>query len=99
MTLKQFFAQDKTITGIVAGLASEAGFAAVLALGLLVAGEPIGAHLRWFGGMFIPILLVLRYYAKGQNHLRVVKTLIVVLFVTFIAFMAYMLKARIIVFQ
>ena len=64
-----------------------------------VAGEPVTAHLRWYGGMFIPLILVLRHYAKGRDHLRVTKTLIVIFFVTFIAFISYMLKARIIVFQ
>ena len=87
------------MTGIVAGLGSELGFVLVLAAGLLIAGEPVGNHLRWFGGMFIPLILVLRHYAKGREHLRVVKTLIVVFFVTFLAFIAYMLKVRIIVFQ
>ena len=98
MSIKSFFAQDKPLVGIIAGLGSELGFVVALAAGLLLAGESIGAHLRWFGGMFIPLILVLRHYAKGQGHLRVVKTLIVVLFVTFLAFIAYMLKARIIVF-
>lgn len=97
--MKKFFAQDRVMTGLVAGLGSELGFVVVLAIGLIVAGEPVGSHLRWFGGMFIPLILVLRHYAKGREHLRVVKTLIVVFFVTFIAFIAYMLKAKIIVFQ
>ena len=97
--MKKFFAQDKVLTGIVAGLGTELGFVLVLAAGLLIAGEPVGAHLRWFGGMFIPLILVLRHYAKSREHLKVVKTLIVVFFVTFIAFITYMLKARIIVFQ
>lgn len=97
--MKKFFAQDKVLTGIVAGLGTELGFVLVLAAGLLIAGEPAGAHLRWFGGMFIPLILVLRHYTKSHEHLKVVKTLIVVFFVTFIAFITYMLKARIIVFQ
>ena len=97
--MKKFFAQDRVMTGLVAGLGSEVGFVVVLVVGLLIAGEPVGSHLRWFGGMFIPLILVLRHYAKGREHLRVVKTLIVVFFVTFIAFIAYMLKAKIIVFQ
>lgn len=99
MNLKNFFSKDKISTGIIAGLGSELGFIIVLSAGLIIAGEPIDAHLRWFGGMFIPLILVLRHYAKGREHLKVVKTLIVVFFVTFIAFITYMLKARIIVFQ
>lgn len=99
MSIKSFFNQDKVVTGIVAGLGSEVGFVLVLAAGLLIAGEPLGNHLRWFGGMFIPLILVLRHYAKDRSHLCVVKTLIVLFFITFLAFIAYMLKARIIVFQ
>ena len=99
MTLREFFNQDKPATAIVAGLGAELGFAVALTAGLLIAGEQVGDHLRWYGGMFIPLILLLRHYAKGRTHLRVVKTLIVVLFVTFLIFIACMLKARIIVFQ
>ena len=97
--MKKFINQDRIAVGIVAGLGSELGFIVVLAIGLLIAGEPIANHLRWFGGMFIPLILVLRHYAKGREHLHVVKTLIVVFFITFLAFIAYMLKANIITFQ
>ena len=100
--MKKFFAQDKTIVGIVAGLGSELGFCLALAVGLLIAliaGEPIMAHVRWFGGMFIPLILVLHHYAKGGKQLRVTKTLIVVLFVTFLAFMIYILKTKALVLQ
>ena len=95
--LKNFFSQDRPLVGIVAGLGSEVGFCLALALGLLIAGEPIGAHIRWFGGMFIPLILVLHHYARKREQLKVTKTLIVVLFVTFLAFMIYLLKARILV--
>ncbi|MBP3740490.1 MAG: hypothetical protein J6I41_05180 [Bacteroidales bacterium] len=97
--MKKFFAQDKTIVGIVAGLGSELGFCLAMAIGLLVAGEPIMAHVRWFGGMFIPLILVLHHYAKGGKQLHVTKTLIVVLFVTFLAFMIYLLKTKALVMQ
>ena len=97
--MKKFFAQDKPIVGIVAGLGAELGFCAALAIGLLIAGEPISTHIRWFGGMFIPVILLLHHYAKRREQLRVTKTLIAVLFVTFIAFMIYLFKARIMVLQ
>ena len=95
--IKKFFAQDKVLVGIVAGLGSEVLFCLLLAIGLMVAGEPIAAHIRWFGGMFIPLILVLHHYARRREQLKVTKTLIVVLFVTFLAFMIYLLKARILV--
>ena len=95
--LKKFFSQDRPLVGIVAGLGAEAGFCIALAIGLLIAGEPIGAHIRWFGGMFIPLILVLHHYSRRREQLKVTKTLIVVLFVTFLAFTIYILKARILV--
>ena len=97
--MKKFFSQDKVAVGLVAGLGSELGFVLVLTVGLLIAGEAVGDHLRWYGGMFIPLILVLRHYAKSQQYLHVVKTLIVVFFVTFLAFIFYMLRSRTIVFQ
>ena len=57
------------------------------------------AHMRWFAGMFFPLILVLHHYAKGRTQLRVTKTLIVVFFVTFLAFMIYLLKSNTIVLQ
>lgn len=97
--MKKFFAQDKPIVGIVAGLGSELGFCLAFAIGLLIAGEPIMEHVRWFAGMFFPLILVLHHYAKGRTQLRVTKTLIVVFFVTFIAFMIYLLKTKALVLQ
>ena len=97
--MKKFFAQDKIIVGLVAGLGAELGFCLALALGLMIAGEPLMAHVRWFGGMFIPLSLVLHHYAKGRTQLRVTKTLIVVFFVTFLAFMFYILKTKALVLQ
>lgn len=97
--MKKFFAQDKVIVGIVAGLGVELGFCIALAVGLLIAGEPIMTHVRWFGGMFIPMILVLHHYAKERTQLRVTKTIIVVFFVTFLAFMFYILKTKALVLQ
>lgn len=97
--MKKFFSTNSILTGIVAGLGSELLFCIVLALGLVIAGEPIGEHIRWFGGMFIPMILVLRYYAKRRELLTVTKTLIVVFFVTFLAFMVYILGNNLITFK
>lgn len=97
--MKNFFAQNKVIVGIVAGLGAELSFCLALAIGLLVAGEPILAHIRWFAGMFFPLVLVLHHYAKGRTQLRVTKTLIVVFFITFLAFMIYLLKSNTLVLQ
>jgi len=97
--MKKFFSQDSILTGLVAGLATLAGYCLLLVAALLVAREPVDRHLRWFGGMFIPLLLLLRYYAKRQAQPRVTKTLATLLFVAFIAFMFFMLNAHIIVLK
>lgn len=92
--MKRFFTQNKIAVGLVAGLGSELLFCLLLAAGLLLAGEGIADHIRWFGGMFIPILLILRAYAKSRQYLTVTKTLIIIFFVTFIAFMFYLLSTH-----
>ena len=85
--MKQFFSQDKVIVGLVVALGSAAAFCLLLTAGLLIAHEPIMAHLRWYGGMFVPMVLLLQHYAKRKELLTVTKTIIVTLFVTFIAFL------------
>lgn len=92
--MKHFFSQDKIVVGLVAGLGSELFFCLLLATGLLLAGEGIADHIRWFGGMFIPLLLILRTYAKSRQHLTVTKTLIITFFATFVAFIFYLLRSR-----
>lgn len=97
--MKHFFAQDKIVVGLVAGLGSELLFCLLLALGLTIAGEPIAAHIRWFAGMFVPVILLLHHYSKRKTQLNVVRTLIVVFFITFLAFMIYTLRTGIITIQ
>lgn len=97
--MKKFFEQNKVIVGLVAGLGSMLGFAVALTAGLMIAGEPISAHIRWYGGMFIPLLLVLRHYAKHREQLNVTRTLIMLLFITFLAFMIYLLQSRTLTLQ
>jgi hypothetical protein len=83
---RQFFSQDKISVGLIAGIGSMAVVALLLTVGLLIAEQPIATHLRWYGAIFIPLLLLARYYAKQQLAL-VTKTLFVLLFLFFIAFM------------
>ena len=92
--MNNFFKQDRYIVGVVAGLGCEILFAVLLWIGLTIAGEPVMPHIRWFAGAFIPMILVLRYYAKRKVQLRVTKALIVTFFVTFIGFMAYLLSTK-----
>ena len=97
--MKKFFHQDKVVVGIVTGFGSELLLALLLTIGLLIAGESPLGHIRWYAGVFIAPLLLLRYYSKKKEWLNVTRTLIVVLFATFVAFMFYLLKAHIIVYK
>lgn len=83
---RQFFHQDKASVGLLVGLGSMAITALLLTVCLLVAKEPINAHIRWYGAIFIPLILLIRYYVK-QRLSVVTKTLFVVFFLFFIAFM------------
>jgi hypothetical protein len=83
---RQFFHQDKVSVGLLVGLGSMAITALLLTVGLLVAEEPIDAHMRWYGAIFIPPILLIRYYVK-QRLSVVTKTLFIVFFLFFIAFM------------
>ena len=97
--MKKFFHQDKVIVGLVAGLGSELLLALLLTFGLLIAAESPAAHIRWYAGVFIGPLLVLRYYSKQKSWLSVTRTLIVVLFVSFVAFMYCLLRMHLIVYK
>ena len=93
----KFFKQDTVWIGLVAGLGS------LLAGGLLVAvvfaltGIAWEEHARWFGFAFLPLLLILRTYAKRKEQLTVTRTLITVLFVTFLAFMVFLIKNHLLI--
>ena len=97
--MKHFFQQDTVTVGLVAGLGSMLLFCLLLATVLQLTGMGLGGHERWFGGMFIPLILILRAYAKGREHLTVTRTLIVTFFITFVAFMAWLLSAHLLVLK
>lgn len=80
------------IVAALATLGSELIVALLLWAGLKIAGISPSEHLRWFGGCFVPPLLLLRYYAKSGTMAMSTKAAIVVLFVTFILFMFFVLK-------
>lgn len=91
--MKHFLQQDTIAVGLVTGLGSIAVLALLLTAGLMIAGEPPTAHLTWYAGCFVAPLLIMRYYIK-QQHITVVKTIIVSLFITFIAFMFLLFKTH-----
>ncbi len=91
--MKKFLSQDKISVALVTGLGSIVLTGLLLSVGLLIAGEQPEAHLSWYGAVFIPLILIVRYYIK-QQRLLVTKSLFVILFVTFIAFMALLFSTH-----
>ena len=87
-----YFKQNDYKTGVIAGLGTEVLTGLLIWLGLVIAQEPVMPHLRWFGGIFIPILLILRYYAKKNSYEKTCKALIVTFFLTFLIYIALVLK-------
>ena len=90
---KRLLERDTIATGLLLGLGAIIATAALLTLGLLVAGQPLGSHLRWYAACFVPPLLLLRYVIKLQC-ITITKTLIITLFLTFIPFMAYLIRSN-----
>ncbi len=91
---KAFFAQDNVAVGLVGGLGSMAAIVVLLWIGLIVAGEPVETHMRWFAVGIVPPLLLRRFYVKNRRPPTVVKTLITLNFVAFVAFMAFLFKGN-----
>lgn len=91
--LKEFFLKDSIATGLLTGLGSLLLMALLLTAGILIANEPVDAHLSWYAGCFIPPLLIMRFYIKLQKTVTV-KTIMVLLFVTFIPFILFLFKTH-----
>lgn len=94
--LEKFFHRNSITTGIVAEIGSQILFALILFVILVIVGEQPTEHIRWFGGAFIPGLLVVRYYAKKKEYLLTTKTVITSFFVTFILFVFILFKFHLI---
>ena len=57
--IKERLFRNTVGSGLLLGLGSMAATAALLTLGLLIAGMPLGEHLRWYAACFIPYLAFL----------------------------------------
>lgn len=92
--MEKFLHKDSWTTGIVVGLLSEA-LTGLLLWGICAAlTVPLRDHLSWLGVVFIPVLLILRYYTKNVRHLNTTKSLITVLFVTFVLYMYLLISTH-----
>jgi len=92
--MADFFKREGILQGIILATGSEILAAALLYVGLLVAGIPAETRLRWFAVCFVAPLLLLRHIAKRKDKTMTMKTIIVILFVSFVAFMFLLLKTK-----
>lgn len=90
--IRRFFLQDKISVGITAILFSELLCAIVIWVVLTLLGMAPFANYNYWVLVFVPALLVMRYYMKQRNYLTTTKSAIVTLFVTFLAYMAYFIR-------
>ncbi|MBQ6237605.1 MAG: hypothetical protein IJK07_05255 [Bacteroidales bacterium] len=95
--MKTLIKKDTIGAGILLALGSEAVTALLLTVGLLLAGLPVGDHIRWYAVCFVAPLLLLRHCAKKGDTPMVTKTVIVVFFVTFIIYMYLLFRFKAIV--
>lgn len=95
--MKKFFSQDTVWVGLVVGLGSLLLSGLIVTTVFMATGLSWEEHARWLGISFIPLLLILRTYAKRKEQLTVTRTLITVLFVTFLAFMVFLIKNHLLI--
>ena len=95
--MSDFLKSDTVARALLLSVGSMALAAVLLWVGLLIAGQPVAAHIRWFGICFVPPLLILRHFAKRKDALVTTRTIIITLFVAFIAFIFYLLRTNAIV--
>ncbi|MCR4659877.1 MAG: hypothetical protein K5650_06235 [Bacteroidales bacterium] len=92
--MSNYLKQDRYDVGIVLGIGSLAIALALVVVGLTIGQVQVADNLRLFGLAFIPLILILRHYAKRKEQPKVTKALIVVIFASFIAFMALIMSTK-----
>lgn len=96
--MKKLLNRNSIAFGVLVVLGLEALVGVLLWLGLMVFGQPVQDHLRWFAVAFVAPLMLLRYYAKEKLYPDTLKAVVTTLFVTFVLFMWYLLKYKYITF-
>lgn len=91
--MMNYFKQDNKIVGTLGVLLSEIITLGVMLAGLLLANISIEEHIKWFAIIFVPGLLVVRYYMK-QKFLIATKSAIIAFFLTFVIFMTLLIKSH-----
>lgn len=92
--MKKLFQQNSVYIGILAELLSIVVPAVLLYVVLLLLNITPMSRIRWFAGVFIPGILVVRAYAKKKEFPKATKASVVTFFVCFICFMVYLGMTR-----
>ena len=78
--------------GLLFGLGSEIVVALLLWAGLAIANVSPLEHISWFGACLLPPLFMIRFFLKKSPDILLVKTLIVILFVSTLVFCFFVLR-------
>lgn len=92
--MKNLFQQNKVYVGILAELLSVVVPALLLYVVLLLFHIDPMSRIRWFAGVFIPGVVVVRAYARKKDFPKATKASAVTFFVCFVAFMFYLGTTR-----
>ena len=92
--MKKLFQQNSVYIGILAELLSIVVPAVLLYVVLLLLNITPMSRIRWFAGVFIPGILVVRAYAKKKEFPKATQASVVTFFVCFIGFMVYLGMTR-----
>lgn len=92
--MKNLFQQNKVYVGILAELLSVVVPALLLYVVLLLFHIDPMSRIRWFAGVFIPGVVVVRAYARKKDFPKATKASVVTFFVCFVAFMFYLGTTR-----
>ena len=86
--------KDTILTGLIVSLGSIIISALVIWCVFLIFGIPILGNTKYFLCAFVPAILLLRYYTKNLELMRVSKTIMAVLFVTIVAFVVFLVRSH-----
>ena len=93
-SMKKLFQQNKVYVGVLAELLSVVVSAVLLFVVLTLLHIPPMSRIRWFAGIFIPGVLVVRAYARKKDFPKATKASAVTFTLCFIAFIVYLAKTR-----
>ena len=92
--MKNLFQQNKVYVGVLAELLSVVVPALLLYVALLLFHIDPMSRIRWFAGVFISGVIVVRAYARKKDFPKATKASVVTFALCFIIFIVYLAKTR-----